>query len=56
MWASLPKQSLYTQSIRHALDVEATCWEHDAPQGQRSEIIEIGVCELNLETGKLGRL
>lgn len=29
-------------------DVEKTCWEGDAPPGQRSEIIEIGLAELQL--------
>jgi len=26
------------------IDVEATCWEGEPPPGQQSEIIEIGVC------------
>ncbi|MFN8372868.1 MAG: 3'-5' exonuclease [Anaerolineae bacterium] len=32
------------------VDVEATCWKHEPPPGEQSEIIEIGVCKLNLET------
>jgi inhibitor of KinA sporulation pathway (predicted exonuclease) len=32
------------------VDVEATCWEEDPPAGQESEIIEIGLCELDLRT------
>ena len=36
------------------VDIEATCWEADPPPGQESEIIEIGVCPLSLESGELG--
>lgn len=33
------------------VDVESTCWEGGrAPAGQQSEIIEIGICLLNLKT------
>lgn len=32
------------------VDLEATCWKKDPPPGQQSEIIEVGVCLLNLET------
>ena len=41
-----------TQNIL-VLDLEATCWEGKAPKGQESEIIEIGVCLLNIETGAI---
>lgn len=34
----------------NVIDVEATCWEGPPPAGQSSEIIEIGVCELNTQT------
>lgn len=35
------------------VDVESTCWENNrVPQGQRSEIIEIGVCTLDPKTGE----
>jgi inhibitor of KinA sporulation pathway (predicted exonuclease) len=34
------------------IDVEATCWEGDPPEGQVSEIIEIGLCVLNVATGE----
>ncbi len=34
------------------IDVEATCWEGPPPIGQSSEIIEIGLCELDAATGK----
>jgi inhibitor of KinA sporulation pathway (predicted exonuclease) len=38
------------------VDVEATCWEGDPPFGETSEIIEIGVCELDVGTGeRLGK-
>lgn len=35
------------------VDVESTCWKrHRNPPGMRSEIIEIGICLLNLHTMK----
>jgi inhibitor of KinA sporulation pathway (predicted exonuclease) len=34
------------------VDVESTCWENEkAPSGEISEIIEIGVCTLDIESG-----
>ncbi|MEO3403260.1 3'-5' exonuclease [Mucilaginibacter sp. CAU 1740] len=36
------------------VDLEATCWEGDGEyQKQRSEIIEIGVCKLDVDTGRI---
>ena len=35
------------------VDVEATCWEGEPPPGQRSEIIEIGVCFLHMDDGRV---
>ena len=32
------------------VDVESTCWDGPPPQGQVSEIIEIGVCTLDVAT------
>ncbi len=32
------------------VDVESTCWESSPPPGQQSEIIEIGICALDLDT------
>lgn len=34
------------------IDLEATCWEGDPPPGQMSEIIEIGLCMLDVTTGE----
>jgi len=34
------------------IDLEATCWEGEPPPGQSSEIIEIGLCELDVATGE----
>jgi inhibitor of KinA sporulation pathway (predicted exonuclease) len=34
------------------VDIEATCWEGAAPPGQESEIIEIGLCVLDVATGE----
>jgi inhibitor of KinA sporulation pathway (predicted exonuclease) len=34
------------------VDVEATCWEGSPPSGETNEIIEIGVCPLDLKSGE----
>jgi inhibitor of KinA sporulation pathway (predicted exonuclease) len=34
------------------VDIESTCWEDSSPPGEVSEIIEIGVCPLELSTGR----
>lgn len=34
------------------IDLEATCWDGDPPPGQHSEIIEIGVCVLDVQSGE----
>ena len=34
------------------VDVEATCWDGSPPPGEVNEIIEIGVCPLELATGR----
>ncbi len=36
------------------VDIEATCWRDDPPLGEESEIIEIGLCELDIATGMRG--
>jgi inhibitor of KinA sporulation pathway (predicted exonuclease) len=33
------------------IDLEATCWEGEPPDGQTSEIIEIGLCVVDIATG-----
>jgi inhibitor of KinA sporulation pathway (predicted exonuclease) len=33
------------------VDVEATCWEGSVPEGQENEIIEVGLCMLEVATG-----
>ena len=33
------------------IDVEATCWPGSPPEGEESEIVEIGVCTLDVVTG-----
>jgi len=36
------------------VDIEATCWENDRiPIGQKVDIIEIGICELNRATNEI---
>lgn len=32
------------------VDVESTCWEGEPPSGQKSEIIEVGLCPIDLKT------
>lgn len=34
------------------IDVESTCWEAAPPPGQESEIIEIGICTLDVASGE----
>lgn len=34
------------------VDLEATCWQGDPPPGQTSEIIEIGMCLLDVASGE----
>ena len=34
------------------VDVEATCWEAAPPPGQESKIIEIGVCPVDVASGR----
>jgi len=38
------------------IDLEATCWENDRiPTGQKVDIIEIGICELNVTTKAISK-
>lgn len=32
------------------IDVESTCWDGPTPDGQSSEIIEIGVCTVDVHS------
>ncbi|MFZ1465853.1 MAG: 3'-5' exonuclease [Anaerolineae bacterium] len=43
---------IMTRKLDHILvvDVEATCWQGEPPPGQSSEIIEIGLCLLDVAT------
>ncbi len=34
------------------VDVEATCWEGEPPEGQEQEIIEIGLCLVDVASGE----
>ena len=36
------------------IDLEATCWQGDPPPGETREIIEIGLCVLDVATGERG--
>jgi len=35
------------------VDVESTCWEGNPPEGQASDIIEVGICLLDVKTGEI---
>jgi len=37
----------------YIVDVEATCWEEKPPDGQISEIIQVGIVEFNLPSGSI---
>lgn len=35
------------------VDIESTCWEGKNPDGMSNDIIEIGICLLNVKTGEI---
>ncbi len=35
------------------VDIEATCWENKTPEGMESDIIEIGICLLDVHSGEI---
>lgn len=41
-----------TTALLNVVDIEATCWAGDPPPGQVSEIIEIGLTEVDLASGE----
>lgn len=43
---------LFDQAV--LCDLEASCWDGPPPPGQKSEIIEIGICMLDLKTLERG--
>lgn len=45
------KQKLLDKVV--IVDVESTCWKGKPPEGQQSEIIEIGICLLDIQTGEI---
>jgi inhibitor of KinA sporulation pathway (predicted exonuclease) len=40
-------------NIINIVDIEATCWGGDKPHGSMSEIIEIGITELEISSGSI---
>ena len=38
------------QPLVNVIDLEATCWEGEVPPGQKSEVIEIGLCVFDAAT------
>lgn len=47
----MPKRNWLDKLI--VVDLEATCWEHEPPPGEKSEIVEIGLCLLEVSSGNL---
>ena len=37
------------------IDLEATCWDGKVPPGQVNEIIEIGICILDIQDGEISK-
>ena len=37
------------------IDIESTCWEKDIPVGQNNEIIEVGICVVDIYSGNRER-
>lgn len=35
------------------VDIEATCWKASPPEGMTSDIIEVGICLLDVKTGEI---
>lgn len=35
------------------VDIEATCWEGTPPEGMSNDIIEVGICLLDVQTGEI---
>lgn len=35
------------------VDIEATCWDSASPEGMENDIIEIGICLLDVNTGEI---
>ena len=35
------------------VDIEATCWEGKVPEGMENDIIEVGVCLLDIHSGEI---
>jgi len=33
------------------VDLEATCWPHETPEDEQQETIEVGLCEVRLDSG-----
>lgn len=48
------KSSLLDKII--IVDLEATCWRGHPPEGQENEIIEIGVCLLDIHSGDISEI
>lgn len=38
--------------LLNVIDIEATCWAGDPPPGEVSEIIEVGLCVIDLDAGE----
>ncbi len=46
----------YNLDMILVVDIEASCWsDREVPQGQQTEIIEIGICCLDVRRGRISR-
>lgn len=46
----MPKRAGSSPVLVNIVDIEATCWEHEPPAGEFSEIIEVGLTVIDLST------
>ena len=44
-----------TTTIINIINLEATCWNGKIPPGQVNEIIEIGICQLDIDSGEISK-
>ncbi len=44
------KKNTYNTNHIIVIDLEASCWKGNPPEGQANEIIEIGVCKIDYKT------
>ena len=45
-------RKVYLLDLLVVVDLESTCWKQKPPKDQQSEIIEIGICTLDIQSGE----